>query len=307
MGFGGGGGGSQPTNTTTTSTTEPPEFVKPFSEDLLSRASDLSTAPFPFDVPFDRVAPFNQFQETGLNLAAFQALNPDPLSTTAAGNLQSLFGDPGSSSFFGPLAGLAGGQQGPSFPLEESIAAAQGNIVDQFNQQVVPSTSARFAQGGAFGGSAQQELESTQRFGLARALGEVDIGLRRQAAELSLGDRALQTRAAESLGTAGLEAFGLAPNLGQAARQDPQQLFAAGAQQQQQQQREIQADVGEFLAEATFPFQQLDTLGSAIATAGGGFASSNVNNQGQFFPPTRDPFSSLLGLGLGGAALAGGK
>ena len=307
MGLGDGGGGSVPTNTTTTSTTEPPEFVKPFSTDLLNRASDLSNEPFPFDFPGDRIAPFTPFQEQGLNLAAFQALNPDILSRLSAGSAFGAINDPSSSSFFGPLASIAGGQQGPVFPLAESISQAQSNIIDKFNQEVVPSTSARFATGGAFGGSAQQELESSQRFDLSRSLAEVDTTFRRQAAELALGERALQGQAAASLGQRGLDILELAPSLGAGARADPTALFAAGGAQQQQQQRELTAEIGEFENEALFPFSVLDTLGAAIATAGGGFASGTQSQQGQAFRGGLDPLSGLLGLGIIGSQLGGGR
>lgn len=340
MSLGGGGSSPQPTSTTQTTTQEPPAFLRPFitggtfeavpptgeaaergdrfttdpftiapEESFLQRAFGLSTQPFPFSFPGDQIVPFNPLQQAGLTLQALQSLQVPGITGAAAGNLQQFLGGDFSGGAFGPLAGLAG-QGGLPFPLEQSITEAQGRLTDVFNTQVVPQTAGRFARAGIFGGTAQQETEQRQRFGpggLSEALSSAELGLRRQASEIELGSRDLQTRAALGLGSAALGAAGLAPELGLAARFDPQGLLQSGAAQQSLAQQIRDTEIAEFLAQAQFPFQQLDVLGGALTTGGGGAGTTSAFNQGQFFPPSRDPLDTLLGAGLLGSVLFGGK
>lgn len=81
-----GGGGGAPAQTTTISKTEPPAYVQPYSEQLMTRAGDLSNAQY---TPYsgNRIADLNQYHQAGLQGTAARAINGSPLMNSASAML----------------------------------------------------------------------------------------------------------------------------------------------------------------------------------------------------------------------------
>lgn len=88
-----------------------------------------------------------------------------------------------------------------------------------------------------------------------------------------------------------------------AAQQQASLLQTVGAAQQQQQQAELNAQYGQFLTAQQYPYQQLDTLLSAVGSVPYGSTTSwsgyNMQNQNQ----SRNIGSGILGGAASGAAI----
>jgi hypothetical protein len=82
MGGGDSGGSSGPSTTTTISKSEPPAFVQPWSETLMSRGAALSNTPY---APYDgqKLASMNPYQEVGLQATAQRAMSGSPTMNAA--------------------------------------------------------------------------------------------------------------------------------------------------------------------------------------------------------------------------------
>ncbi len=315
----------QPTNTTQVSSTAPPDFLKPFITDqFLPKVQELSQQPNPFIFEGNKLAGFTPQQLQALGITEQQALNPTAANQAASGGLTSFLQDPSGGLGAGlgaqaanPLSNLPQSFVDNLFkplglPIEEQIAASSGNIVDQFNQNVAPQTAFGFGKSGAFGGSAHQETDASNRFNLARALGQNELGIRTSAANQELDLRKFGVNAGLAAGGAQAQASnsliqnlfsgaGLAPSVSGAAQPNAQALYGAGAQQQQFQQQQINQEIADFMQQAGYPLQALDILGSGITTAGGGYASTSSAGSGQYFAPQQGGLDNILGLG----ALAG--
>lgn len=296
FGLGGGGGGDQ----TSTQTSEPPAFVKPFSESLLQRALELSRGFAPqFPTGEESVAGFSpdELQAFGATRGLAGAI-PSDLSRA------SQLAQAGSGgSRLGGLQRFTEGDIGFDPITNSLVNRSQQGLIDQFNTQIAPSTASRFQQGGTFGGTAQQELESSQRFSLARALGETEAGIRGQSVNRTFGAEQALAGLGESRRNRQLGASGLLGTLGQTQtdilRQSNQDLLRSGTQQRGLAQAIRDVDVRNLTQEQLLPLQQLDILGSAIGTASGGFNTITSTQ------PGNEPNPFLAFLGAGGSFLGG--
>ena len=61
--------------------------------------------------------------------------------------------------------------------LDDMYKRASSSMVDQYRDATAPSTNAMFANAGSFGGSAHQNLQAQQRYGLGRNLEELATGM----------------------------------------------------------------------------------------------------------------------------------
>lgn len=82
QGGGDSGGGSAPTTTTTISKSEPPAFVQPWSETLMTRGAALSNQPYEA-YPGQKIAAMNNYQNTGLQATANRAIQGSPTMNSA--------------------------------------------------------------------------------------------------------------------------------------------------------------------------------------------------------------------------------
>lgn len=334
MGLGGGGGGTE--TTTSTSTSEPPAFVKPFSINLLNRGSELSKTFTPIQFAGgQQIVGFSPFEQAAFQQTANRALAGGPGELDQAGLLGLAGAGPGSLLGQGLIggAGTAGidtsnlgrftnGQLGFDPVTNALVNRSQGDLLDRFNTQVAPATAAQFNAAGTFGGTAQGELEAQQRFGLARALGDTEAGIRGDAVNRAFAadqaiagirgqDLARQLAAGQALGALGesgrnrqLGAADFFSTLGgtrdQIERQRISDLESTGVQQRGLEQLMRDIDIQNAIQLGNLDLSRLDILGSVINTAGGGFGTTTGTSTGPA-EPRPNPFISALS-GFGSAA-----
>ncbi len=277
-----GGGKTQTVVQETKSNQTIPKELRPFiiggknvpeSEAFLPRALALSQQPLlPLPGVDARIAGFSPEELQAFDLTTQRALGGSPLIQAAQAGVGQLV-DPNLA--FSPLA-------------DRLVQTVQGDIVDQFNLNVAPATAARFNASGAFGGTAQQELESAQRFGLARALGDVGTGVRRGFLDLAL------------------QAAPVAQSLANQDFVDLANLQQVGATRRALDQARLDVSFQNFLDRRNEEINRLGILGSAIASAGGTFQNAGVTTQTtgpQNIPGGPNPF--IGGLGAAGSFLGG--
>lgn len=177
------------------------KFFRPFTEELATRAGELSRDTTPLPTGEQRVAEFTPDEVRAFELMRRQSTNP----VVGQGfNTLSQFLDP--QGAFGDLA-------------NDLVTRNRRNTIDDFNTQVAPTTSSFFQQSGTLGSTAQQELEARQRLGLGRALGDTEANIRN-----SFLDRSLT-------------AAGLVPALNQTQQQNNTALLTTGGMQRGREQQ----------------------------------------------------------------------
>lgn len=255
------GGSSGPSTTTTISKSEPPEYVKPYSIEMMNRAGELSNRPFQ-TYGGQRIADMTPYQMMGLDMTAQRALSGSPVMNAAQGSLQNT---------------LAGGYMSPdSNPYMASMASAIG---DQFNRTVGAQNASLMRTQGAFGNTGLSEKMSMDNGQLAGQL--TNLYGQNYSAE-----RQRQMQAAQ-----------LSPQMAAADYQDAQNLIGAGDAYRTYHQDLLNQGFADWQAAQNGPYQQLDVLANAIRTSmgGGGTSTSTAPN-----PYQGSRMASMIGGGLAG-------
>jgi hypothetical protein len=256
-----------------TSTAEPPGYVRPLIDKYMTRGEDLSNLPFaPLPTAAERLQGVDPSEALGYGNILTQAQGAQPgIAAANAAMLNQLNQTPGQNPY-----------------VDAMIQRAQGGIVDQFNTQVAPQIAGLSKGSGAFGNTGVQEADASSRYNLARALGDVDAGIRLPAyfAEIQAQQGAVP--------------------LAQSLAQDPYQRAQAqiGVGQAQRQFGQAGRDIGfqNLISERESPYRNLDILASTIAGASGGFGTTTAS--GPYFPPPQpNPF--VQGLGAAGMGMGG--
>ena len=275
------GGGSQPApqNVTQVSSSEPPAFVQPFStgqglEGALSGSDPRGFLPRAFELSERDFVPLPSGSE---RIQGFDPLEQQGINQIAAG---AQAGSPEQAAIRNFALGQLGQTPGANPFVDQLVGTAQGDIVDQFNTTVAPSIATANQASGSFGNTGIAELEASKRFGLARALGDVENQIRVPA---FFQDVQNQFAAAPLAFQTGEEGF-----------TNAQRLLGAGGAQRQLSQSQADVDFQNLLQERDFPFRALDVLGAGLTTAGGGFGQTSTQSQ-QFLPQSPNPFLGALG------------
>ena len=258
---------STPDTQTTTTTTEPPKYVQPYAEDYLKRAQALSTKDILPALPSgaERIQGFSPDQIAAFNMVRDQALNGNPTVNAAEAGLSQFYSP---DSAFSPLT-------------NQLVNQSNQNIVDAYNNQVVPSLNSAARASGSYGNTGLGELDAIQRYGLSRSLGENEANIRNQALNRSLS------------------AIGMAPAFAGLRTNDINALNSVGAQQQGLSQAINDINFQNLLSARDQPFTQLNVLGSALNTASGGYGTTTSIGPGQ------SGGGLLGGLGAFGSLLGG--
>jgi len=82
------GGGSAPSTTTTISKSEPPEYVKPYSIEMMNRSAELANNPIA-QYGGQRIAGMDSRQQLGLDMTTQRAIAGSPVMNSAKSNMQS--------------------------------------------------------------------------------------------------------------------------------------------------------------------------------------------------------------------------
>jgi hypothetical protein len=280
------GGGKTKTSTSSSSTSALPQYAQAYGQ-LLGQAQNVATTPYN-PATNQQVAGFtnpqNQaFDATQANLGAYQPYLGEASSSLSQGTLT-----PGAiQSFMSPYT-------------QNVVDATQAQFANE-NAQQAQSLNANAAKIGALTGDRSQVAQGVLAGQQQMAQAPVIAGLYNQ------GYQSAAQTAGQAAGLANQNAA-LASSIGGQAQQygtnDIASLLGIGGLQQTQQQNVLNANTANAQAQAQYPFATTQWLAS-LETGLGGAAGSTSN--GSQTTPGPNLFSQLLGLGLAGASLYGGK
>jgi hypothetical protein len=250
---------------------ELPDFLQPYAPEYAQRVQDVANLPYN-DYGYNRIAPFAEDTLAGMDMARNAANYSQPLFDQAQGELSKTM----SGAYLSP----------DSNPyLRGTYDAAAGRMADAYKTGTAAQTNAAAGFGGAFGGSAQSELQGQQNRAFGDSLGQLGLGLYGQNFQ---AERGRQLGAAQFAPTfAGArQAF----DFGNANA-----LNSIGQQQQALGQNYLNADYAQFQDANNYPRQQLDV-----------FASMFNPNLGRTATGTQsiNPMLGALGGAAGGLGMA---
>jgi hypothetical protein len=217
---------------------ELPDFLQPYAPEYAQRVQDVANLPYN-DYGYNRIAPFAEDTLAGMDMARNAANYSQPLFDQAQGELSKTM----SGAYLSP----------DSNPyLQGTYDAAAGRMADAYKMGTAAQTNAAAGFGGAFGGSAQSELQGQQNRAFGDSLGQLGLGLYGQNFQ---AERGRQLGAAQFAPTfAGArQAF----DFGNANA-----LNSIGQQQQALGQNYLNADYAQFQDANNYPRQQLDVFAS---------------------------------------------
>ena len=217
---------------------ELPDFLQPYAPEYAQRVQDVANLPYN-EYGYNRIAPFSEDTLAGMDMARNAANYSQPLFDQAQGELSKTM----SGAYLSP----------DSNPyLQGTYDAAAGRMADAYKMGTAAQTNAAAGFGGAFGGSAQSELQGQQNRAFGDSLGQLGLGLYGQNFQ---AERGRQLGAAQFAPTfAGArQAF----DFGNANA-----LNSIGQQQQALGQNYLNADYAQFQDANNYPRQQLDVYAS---------------------------------------------
>ena len=250
---------------------ELPDFLQPYAPEYAQRVQDVANLPYN-DYGYNRVAPFSEDTLAGMDMARNAANYANPLFDQAQGELSKTM----SGAYLSP----------DSNPyLRGTYDAAAGRMADAYKTGTAAQTNAAAGFGGAFGGSAQQELQGVQNRAFGDSLGQLGLGLYGQNFQAERGRQLGAMQAAPAFAGA-RQAF----DFGNANA-----LNSIGQQQQALGQNYLNADFAQFQEANNYPRQQLDVYASMFNPNLGRTASASQSI---------NPMLGTLGGAAGGLGMA---
>jgi len=217
---------------------ELPDFLQPYAPEYAQRVQDVANLPYN-DYGYNRVAPFTEDTLAGMDMARNAANYSQPLWDQAQGELSKTM----SGAYLSP----------DSNPyLKGTYDAAASRMADAYKNGTGAQTNAAAGFGGAFGGSAQAELQGQQSRAFGDSLGQLGLGLYGQNYQAERGRQLGALQAAPGFAGA-RQAF----DFGNANA-----LNSIGQQQQALGQNYLNADYAQFQDANNYPRQQLDVYAS---------------------------------------------
>ena len=322
-----GGGGSSTTKQ------EIPDELKPLATEYTTKAIDVGRQDFnPYTD--QRFEDMNQTQNLGMNMATNRAVQGSQTMDNAELGLNNqMFGDDNiaTANPYGNINATAnpyGATQEQTNPyaglnpyLDQTIAKAQGSVVDRFNNMTKPQTEAAMNQSGSFGNSGYNQLMQNQQKAAGEQMSDIanqmymqDYGNQQRMADSAIGRnlqnqqfmsnqgdtfagrdlQAQQANANMGQNFAGrqdsvsqnqdakrLQAIGMAPQFGNAAYQDASQLLNVGGMLQDDAQRGLDFDYQQFQDEANLPYKQLAAQSGVFGSNLGGSSSTTSSGGGK--------------------------
>lgn len=250
---------------------ELPDFLQPYAPEYAQRVQDVANLPYN-EYGYNRVAPFTEDTLAGMDMARNAANYNQPLWDQAQGELSKTM----SGAYLSP----------DSNPyLKGTYDAAASRMADAYKNGTGAQTNAAAGFGGAFGGSAQAELQGQQSRAFGDSLGQFANNLYGQNYQAERGRQLGAVQAMPSFAGA-RQAF----DFGNANA-----LNSIGQQQQALGQNYLNADFAQFDEARNYPRQQLDV-----------FASMFNPNLGRTASATQsiNPMLGALGGAAGGLGMA---
>jgi hypothetical protein len=316
-----GGGNTQ------TSVSEPWTGQQPYFSDIMSQAQQWYYGGGPQYYPNSTVVPFSPQTEQALGMMEQRAVNGDP-STDALGNyVTSTLGTMPTLDSSTGFAGIPETAAAATTGLEQLGATAGGDflgagnpyldnvyntgsqqIMDQFEQQIMPSLNATFGASGRTGSGTHQLLAGEAAGDVSEALaglyGDIYMPayeserdrMLSAAGQLQQGDIERRGVATDIYGTMGDQAFRagtLAPTYTDMQYQDLDRLLGVGGTIEGQAQRLLQDDISRWDFNQQAPYNNLSNYANLIYGMPGGYGTTTATG----------PSSSPLGSAAGGAML----
>ena len=244
-------------STTQTTSTSLPDWVQPYAQSYLDRASQVADQPYQ-QYTGQQVAGLNGTQMTAMDAIQNRAMNGNPYMNTAQQSLQGIAGGQnlGAQAAQNPYLTATNGQasaqnpylnafnqaqgaqnpylnaqnplaQGENPYLQQQIDAASSDALRNYNTAIRPQMDAAMAQSGSFGNSGLQQVQAQQQTDLGRQLGNISSGMRMQDYTTRQG---LQENAVNRQFQGGQQ---LQQNLYNSGAQQAQNQFTGGQQLQQ--------------------------------------------------------------------------
>jgi hypothetical protein len=262
----GGGGSKSGGSSTVTQTQQLPAYARPYATELMQRGSALSNREY---APYEgqRIADLNANQNAGIQMTQNQALGGFQ-GQRDVGDLyqQTVRGD-----FLTP----------DTNPYLRATADAIGT---DFNRTVGAQNASMQRTAGAFGNSGLTQKMSMDNAGLAGQLNNL------------YGNNYTNERNNQ------LSAMQLAPQMQNMGYTDAKQLIGAGDIQRSYIQDLLNQQYGDWQGAQNQEAANLDILQKAIS---GSIGNAGVSMQTSPNPYQANPFASMVGGGLSGAALGG--
>jgi len=265
------GGRSSKSSGMQVSKQELPDFLQPYAPEYAQRVQDVANMPYNA-YGYNRVAPFAEDTLAGMDMARNAANYNQPLFDQAQNELSKTMSGayllPGSNPY-----------------LQGTYDAAASRMADAYKTGTAAQTNAAAGFGGAFGGSAQSELQGQQNRAFGDSLGQFANNLYGQNYQAERGRQLGAVQAAPGFAGA-RQAF----DFGNANA-----LNSIGQQQQALGQNYLNADFAQFDEARNYPRQQLDVYASMFNPNLGRTASASQSI---------NPALGALGGAAGGLGMA---
>jgi hypothetical protein len=244
-------------------TSGPPDWAVPHFQQFLQRGQQVADMPYQ---PYtgQTVAQFNPYQTQALDATAQRAIYGSPVNNAASGELTKT---------------LSGGYLNNNPYMDSLVNQAQGDVIRNYQDAILPSIDALDARSGSFGNSGVQAVLGQSRYQLGQTLGDISTNLRG-------ADYAAERNRMQG-------AVGMAPTIANQDYVDANALLQAGGAYQGQEQRNLGDAYARFTEARDYPKQQLATLGSTLG----------MNYGSQMTGPGPNKGAGALGGALGGAQL----
>ncbi len=257
---------------TTTQNSGFPGWAQPYAQGFLQRAQQVADSPYQAYTG-QRVADMAPWQQQGLQAQAQRAMSGSPVMNAANTQLTSTING----------ANLSGNPY-----LDGQIQAAQGDLVNSWNNVQKPQWDTAMQRSGSFGNSGVMQANAMAQDSLQKNLGQIGQNMRYNNYATERGYQQ--------------QALGMAPTFAQQDYTDISKLQDAGAAYQGQNQKLLDNGYAQFLESRQYPQQQVDAFGGALSRIGG-------NTQTTTTPGTSTGAQVVGGLLTGSAlyrALLGG-
>ena len=266
-----------------TITTDIPEWMRPYSQELLAKADALTSTPYQ-SYGGERVAQFTPLQKTAFGRAEGQQV------AGQIGTATGLAGLAGASSFTAP--GTAGQFMSPYM---QNVVAMQQRDAQRQADIAGTQRGAQAVRAGAFGGSRQAIMDAEAQRNLSQQMGDIQTtGLQSafdRAQQQFNAEQANRLQAGQVLGQLGQQQFGQEMDItGQQAQ--------FGGQQRQATQDILNTQYQDFLNKQRAPYDQLSFMS-------GIFRGTPMGQTTTTTAPKASSTSQLIGLGTTAAGLYG--
>jgi hypothetical protein len=245
-------------------TNAPLPYVQPYLQDYLSRAQGVANQGY--QASPTQVADPNAYLQQGWNATANRAVQGSPVMGAANTALTGIIN--GSSMNANPY-------------LDQSVQAAQGDLVRSWNTVNKPYWDTAMQGSGSYGNTGVAEYAGNASNDLQKNLSNISTTMRGNAY-----NQGLQQQTA---------ALGMAPTYANQDYTDANALMNVGNQAQGFADRGAQQNYNWWSEAQKFPQQQLDAYGRAL---GVGTSSGNTETK-----PGVDPYTSALGGAITGSKL----